>query len=210
LDANESVIDTVTSKLDTVTTATANNFSQFHEYMFLKTSGESDEDGNDVEELATTNATGTSYSIMASKTIGEGMNSHNTSYARLDIGWTGQVSGTGTQTGNSKIMVVSGSVATLTGAVDITDEISETSTKNDRWRSGYIQLPVMAEIPYTVMLVGKVASAGDTLTCTGYAGSTIFVLHEQAPEYDVMTTEGGDALTLENGDELVMENPYLE
>ena len=118
---------------------------------------------------------------MASKIIGQGMGSVPCRWAYVDIGWTGDVTdGGGPVTGDSKLMVVAGSTATVTGAVDLSSEQAETGTKANRWISGQIKLAAMNNLPFTVMLVGKVDNAVDTLVCTGFAGSSINVVHELA------------------------------
>ena len=86
--------------------------------------------------------------------------------------------GGGGGNGDSKWMVVAGSTATVTAAVDLTDEIAESTTKATRWRSGQIKLAAMNNLPFTVMLLGKVDDGQDTIVCTGYAGSTVTVVHE--------------------------------
>jgi hypothetical protein len=182
VDSLESQNDTNESLLGTVVTQTAPSdaFSEFEHSIFLVTSGTLTADGNEEQEVATSNSTGTSYAIMASTVIGAGMSNRTVRSAYVDLGWTGQCSGGGSQKGTSKWAVISGSTPTLSGASDITDEVSETSTKQNRWRAGQIKLVAMNTVPFTVMLAGKVTSAGDTLTANGFAGSAVTVIHELA------------------------------
>jgi uncharacterized phage infection (PIP) family protein YhgE len=179
----ESMLDTNESKIDSLTYYLTDNTTQFEDVVFPKTSGTITADGNDTEELSTTNSQQTSYttaSIMKYRIIGQYAHDLSVRAVYVDLGWTGQVtSGGGPGTGKSKWMVKSGASEppNLTSAVDLTDELSETTVKASRWRSGQIKLAVMGSIPFNVMLVGKVDNALDTLVCTGYAGSTVSVVH---------------------------------
>lgn len=186
-DSIESVLGTVggnvsdtESKVDTLKSASLDVFSQFDEVIFPKTSGSLTADGNDEEEIATTASQETAYgddAIMASRIIGQGMGTKPVRMCYVDLGWNGQMDA---NTGNSKFMVVAGSTPAHAGAVDLTNEVSETVTKTGRWRSGQIKLAAMNNLPFTIMLLGKVGNGADTLTCKGFAASSVTVVHELA------------------------------
>jgi hypothetical protein len=116
---------------------------------------------------------------MASKAINSpDVETKTARFCYIDLGWNGIVSGGNGNTGKSKIAVKSGLVATLVGSTDITDEVSEGSTKVGRWRSGQIKVAAMDTLPFQVMLAGKVDNGGDTLTCKGFAGASVTVAYE--------------------------------
>ena len=74
-DTIESSQDNIESKVTTIKTASIDNFSQFEEVVFPKTTGTIAVDGNDTEEIATTASQQTAYNdtaIMASRVIGQG------------------------------------------------------------------------------------------------------------------------------------------
>lgn len=90
--------------------------------------------------------------------------------ASLALHWNVKIDGNATSV-KCKWMVVSGASATVTGAEDLTDEITETSaTAVEYSRSGNIKLTAMDTLPFTVMLVGKTVDGG-TGKATGSAYS---------------------------------------
>jgi len=132
-------------------------------------------DGNDEVEINTTNATTTSYTKMHTKEIGKFRRiSARMISMVIDLGWNGEVSGSGSKTGKSRFFI--NNTDQLSGAIPLTDEVSEGATKTSRWRQGQITVPDL-EMPSYIMLAGKVTSDGDTLVCKGFAGSSVTVVY---------------------------------
>jgi archaellum component FlaC len=173
-------VSTVDSKVDDMSAASGVQKGEFTEYVWNnnETVNVSLADGGiDYEKAGTNTTQSTSYAILDSVTIDAPATGTKTVEAcYLDIGWAASMDA---NDGDTKLMVVAGDTPTLTGAVDIPGtERAETTAEKSEYRSGnFLHSTAMDELPFTIMLVGKVDNGADTLTVNGLLGSTISVTY---------------------------------
>jgi hypothetical protein len=165
-----SKVNTVLSKLDTQTTSIT-GYGEVVEVLFPKTAGTVSVDGNEEEEVGSYTTSSTSYVKLFSKEVGANIAGKTISSVYIDLGWSGQ-----TDTGTGSTVWAVNTTDSWSGAVDLTDELSEGTVKTGHWRSGQVKLASMDTASFFVLLGGK-ATTG-TLTARGYAGASVTVIYE--------------------------------
>lgn len=134
----------------------------------------------DPTELFNTSGTtsSTTYVEVVGYTVDSGETGTKTVVTcRLDVGWRGQIT-TGTGGGNSKWAVTAGSSYVGASALDVTDELAETTTLATRYRSGSIKRAQQNTLPFRLSLLGKVAVGTDVLTLKPSSETQIDVTYQ--------------------------------